>query len=136
MNERAEPIEPFIRDEGPPDDLVVVVRGGPISVEKFVEHVRRGRGRYSYGGQPLVSISVDAAVAGWTLEAILQERLWSRTSYATTTVGDLRRHGYVLLPTFGVPHFDLLIPEATDEAASTLLSVFGPTQRNTYRRRR
>ena len=131
-----EPVETHVRDGPPPGDLVVVVRGGPLTVEKFVQHMRRGQERYSYRGHPLVSISVDAAVAGWTPEGILRERLWSRTSYATTTVGELRRHGYSLLPTFDAPHFDLLAPDATDEVAGTLLSVFGPIQRNPYRRRR
>ncbi len=84
----------------------------------------------------MASISVDATVAGWTVEAILRDRLWSRSSYATTTVGALRANGYELLATFEVPHFDVLMPAATREAASTLLSFFGPAERNDYRRRR
>lgn len=75
-------------------------------------------------------------VGRWTVEAILKERLWTRTSYATTTAGKLRRAGYELLATFEVPHYDLLVPAATEDAASTLLSLFGPGERNPYRRRR
>jgi hypothetical protein len=46
-----EPIERYVRNEVPPDDAVVVVRGGPIAVEKIVEHARRaavvaGNNRY------------------------------------------------------------------------------------------
>lgn len=48
-------------------------------------------------------MSVDATVSGWDLEAILRDRLWSRSSYATATVGGLRAAGYGLLPTFGAP---------------------------------
>jgi hypothetical protein len=35
-----------------------------------------------------------------------------------------------------VPHYDILLPAATEPAAGTLLSVFGPAERNPYRRRR
>lgn len=129
------PIEPHIRAEVPPDDAVLVLRGGPLTVEKLLEHALREQSRFSYRGMPMPSVSVDAAVGRWTVEAILKERLWTRTSYATTT-RKLRRAGYELLATFEVPHYDLLLPAATEDAASTLLSLFGPAERNPYRRRR
>lgn len=84
----------------------------------------------------MVAFSVDATVAGWTLEAILHDRLWSRTTYATATAGALRRAGYELLPTFDAPHFDVVVPVATPDAAGSLLLSFGPAERNPYRRRR
>ena len=43
---------------------------------------------------------------------------------------------YELLPTFEVPHDDVVLPVATPEAASTLVALFGPAERNDYRRRR
>jgi hypothetical protein len=70
------------------------------------------------------------------VDTILERRLWTRTTYAATTVARLRQARYVLLPTFDVPHYDLLLPAASEAAASTLLSVFGPAERNPYRRRR
>jgi hypothetical protein len=130
------PIDPYFRDESPPDDATVVVRAGPLTVEKFVEHMRREQERYTYRGQPLSSVSVDATVAGWTLEAILRDRLWSRPGYASVTAGALRATGHELLPTFDAPHFDLVLPAATVAAAGTLLSLFGPAERNSCRRRR
>jgi hypothetical protein len=130
------PIESHLRAESPPDDLLLIVRAGPLTVEKLVEHMRREQERYSYRGRPMASISVDATVAGWTLQAILRDRLWSRTSYATTTLSSVREAGYELLPTFDAPHFDVVVPTATADAASTLLSLFGPAERNPYRRRR
>lgn len=133
---RPTPIEPFIRAERPPEDAVVVIRAGPLTVEKLVEHARREEGRYTYRGQPLASISVDATVASWTLEAILRDRLWSRSSYAITTVGALKGASFELLPTFEVPHYDVLLSAASLDAAGRLLSLFGPAERNTYRRRR
>jgi hypothetical protein len=131
-----EPVEHSLRQEEVPDDAVVVVRAGPMTVDKLVEHALREQGRYSYRGSPLASISVDATLEGWTVEAILRDRLWSRTSYATTTVGVLRIAGYELLPTFERPHFDIVLPAATTDAAGTLMALFGPTERNMFRRRR
>jgi hypothetical protein len=84
----------------------------------------------------MASISVDATIGPWTVELILKERLWSRTSYATATVEKLRSAGHELLPTFDVPHYDVVLPAATSDAAGTLLSLFGPAERNPYRRRR
>ena len=129
-------IERFLRDEVPPDDVVVVVRAGPLTVEKLVEHATREQERYTRRGVPLPSISVDAVVGGWTLEAILRDRLWSRSSYATTTVGVLRAAGFEMLPTFQVPHYDVVLPAASPDEAGILLSLFSPAERNTYRRRR
>ena len=36
-----EPVEPHVRSEVPPDDAIVIVRGGPIAAEKIVEHALR-----------------------------------------------------------------------------------------------
>lgn len=130
------PIEADVRAEEPPDDTVLVIRAGPLTVEKLVEHAQRQQREYSYRGLPMSSVSVDAAVAGWTVEAILRDRLWSRSSYSTGVVRVLRGAGFELLPTFEAPHYDVVLPTATTDAASTLLSLFGPAERNPYRRRR
>ncbi len=44
----------------------LVVRAGAIAVEKFVDHMRREQERYTYRGRPMLFISVDATVAGWS----------------------------------------------------------------------
>jgi hypothetical protein len=36
-----EPIEAHLRQEDPADDAILVVRGGPLTVEKFLEHALR-----------------------------------------------------------------------------------------------
>ena len=59
-----EPIEPFVRDEYPPDNAVVVIRGGPIAAEKIVEHASRQAREYTYKGEPMFSVSVSLAVNG------------------------------------------------------------------------
>jgi hypothetical protein len=62
-----EPIEVYLRAEEPPDDAVVVVRGGPVAVEKIVEHAKRQARDYTFRGEPMHSVSVSLTVAGWDL---------------------------------------------------------------------
>jgi hypothetical protein len=70
------------------------------------------------------------------LERILRERMWSRSRYATTTVGELRGAGYELVATSSAPHYSVILPEASETAASALLDHFGPTLVNSFRQRR
>ncbi len=130
-----EPIEPFIRSEVPPERAIVVVRGGPIAAEKIVEHARRQAREYTYQGRPMFSVSVSLTVEGWDLAALLAGALSSRTTFATSTVGAVRRAGFGLLPTYEAPHYDLLLGSAEYREAMTLLAVFGPPEVNPYRQR-
>ena len=102
---------------------------------KFLEHAARQQRDYSYRSKAMASISVAAAGAGWPVERILREQLWSRSTYASTTVGTVRSAGYELLATHSSPHYDIVLPSATIEAASTLLSLFGAGTANPFRRR-
>ena len=58
----------------------------------------------------MAAVSVAATVDGWTVERILQERLWSRSMYATATVLAVRDAGDELLPTHRVAHDDIVLP--------------------------
>lgn len=131
-----QPIEPLVRDEEPPDDAVVVIRGGPIAAAKIVEHALRQEAVFTYRGEPMIAISVDLTINGWTVERILRERMWSRSSYATSTVGELRTAGYELLATSTAPHYSVILPSTTEEDAGSFLAHFGPTLQNEFRRRR
>lgn len=131
-----QPIEPLVRSEPPPDDAVVVVRGGPLTPQKIVEHAVRQQAVFSYRGAPMIAISVDLAINGWPIERILRERMWSRSRYATTTVGELRAAGYELVPTGMAPHFSVVLPSAGEAAAVSLLGHFGPTLANEFKRTR
>jgi hypothetical protein len=84
----------------------------------------------------MFSVSADVTIGHWTLERILRARMWSRSTYATTTPRALRIAGYLLLPTFAVPHCDIVLPAATPAAARDLLAQFGPALDNPYKRRR
>ena len=136
MTDERRPIESLIREEATPDDAVVVIRGGPIAAEKIGEHARRQQALFTYEGEPMVAISVYLAVTGWSVERILRDLMGSRTRYATSVVGSLQNAGYVLVPTGRVPHYSLVLPSASHDAAPALLAHFGPTLENPYRPRR
>ena len=86
MNDR-ERIDEYLRDEVPPDDAVVVVRGGPIAAEKLIEHAQRQARAYTYRGEPMFSISVSLTVSGWDLASLLAGPLSSRSTYARVDCG-------------------------------------------------
>lgn len=84
----------------------------------------------------MYSVSADATVSGWTVEAILRERLWSRSTYAQCRVGVLQDAGFVLLPTHRAPHYDVLMPDDDPKSAASLLDVLGVAETNPYKRGR
>jgi hypothetical protein len=131
-----QPIEPLIRLETLPHEAVVVIRGGPITVAKIVEHALRQQAVFTYRGEPMVAISVDLAIEGWSVERILRERMWSRSTYATTTAGELRSAGYELVATSAAPHYSVVLPAASPDEAADFLAHFGPTLVNEFRQRR
>ena len=127
-----EPIESYLRAE----DTAVVLRGGPIAVEKVVAHALREARAYSFGGMPLYSVSVSAAVDGWSVDDLLAGPLASRTTYPITTLGTLRAAGFSALPTFASPHYDIVLRSGGYDEASRLLSMFSEPLPNPYKRRR
>jgi hypothetical protein len=130
-----EPIEGCIRIEDPPDEAVVVIRGGPIAAEKIVEHARRQAREYSYRDAPMFSISVSLTVGSWDVSALLAGPLASRSTFAVSTAGSVRGAGFVLLPTYEAPHYDLLLADGEYREAEALLSLFGSPEPNPFKRR-
>jgi hypothetical protein len=130
-----EPIEPFIRDEELPAAAILVVRGGPITAEKLLQSARREQAVYVWRGAPLAAISAEAVLGEWTLERVLSEHLATRTTYSTTTVGEVLDAGLVLLPTFAAPHYDVVLEDATVEQVAKLMSILSEPIRNPYRRK-
>lgn len=135
MTAELDPIEGYLRDEIPVDDAVVVVRGGPVAVEKFVEHARRQAREYSYEGAPMYSISVSLTVGEWDLDALLAGPMASRSTFATARVGAVRTAGFVLLPTYEAPHYDLLLGNGEYPEAERALQVFSAPESNPFKRR-
>ena len=131
-----EPIEQYLRPEVPPDDVIVVVRGGPIAAEKIVEHAAREARDRSYNGAPMHSVSVSLTVGGRSLDDLLAGPLASRSTFAQTTVGLLREAKYTLLPTYAAPHYDLLLASGSYDDATKLLRCFSDAQPNPFKARR
>lgn len=130
------PIEPFVRQEKAPEDVELVIRGGPLMAEKLLEHAIRQSREFSLYGRPMASISVDVTSPDWRLEEILSQRLWSRSTYAACQYRKLADAGYVLLPTHAAPHFDIVLPKEDLGSATALLAILGEPVQNPYRRRR
>jgi hypothetical protein len=82
-----------------------------------------------------VRVSVEAVTAEWSLERVLLEHLVTRTTYSTTTVGAVADAGLGLLPTFGAPHYDVVLEDATAEEVAKLMSILSEPVRNPYRRK-
>ena len=131
-----EPIEAHLRQEAPPETTVLLLRGGPITVEKLAAHAARQMREFTWQGVPMPSVSVDGTVAGWTTELILRERMWSRSAFAAATVGHIQTAGFEVLPTHGAPHFDIVLANSSLAEAGRRLASFGPPEDNPFKQRR
>ena len=131
-----EPIEAYLRDEAElPGDAVVVVCGGPVAADKFVEHAHRQAREYTFRGEPMYSISVSLTVGDWELSALLAGPLSSRSAFSASTAGAVRGAGFALLATYDAPHYDLLLATGEYPEAERLLSVFSAPGPNPFKRR-
>jgi hypothetical protein len=130
-----EPIETYLRVEHIDDEAIVVLRGGPVTTEKFVEHALRQAREFTFRSAPMYSISVNLTVGGWDLDALLAGPMASRSTYATPTAGAVRSAGFELLPTFAVPHYDLLLPGGQYPEAQRARAVFSAPEPNPFKRR-
>lgn len=132
-----EELRPYLRDERPPDDSAVVVRGGPDTLAKLTAHARRTHDAYALDGEPLWGISVYCAlddVGPASLDGLLRRFASYRVVHLPRT-GQLRSAGFPLLPSFGRPHYTIRL-DGDDQAELTrLLDALGPTEANKYHRR-
>lgn len=112
----------ILRSEEPPDDAIVVVRGGEMK-STFVRETARDSfeefGFYSISVFLAVDVPVDELCAS-------EPRLARYGKVRVSTAGRLRRRGFVLLPTLDRPHFDVLLPDLSDEALERLDESFDP----------
>ena len=96
-----------VRDEEPPEDVVVVVRGGEMNGD----HVRRTAtdAHDEYG---IYAVSVFLAV-DVSVDRLCRERpeLQRYGKVRLSTVGRLRSLGFALIPTLDRPHFDIVLPD-------------------------
>jgi hypothetical protein len=131
-----EELRPYLRDERPPDDATVVVRGGPDTLAKLAAHASRTHDAYVLDGEPLWGISVYCAlddVGPASLDGLLR-RFASYRAIHLPRAGQLRSAGFRLLPSFGRPHYTIRLDGADTAALNRLLGALGPVEANKYHR--
>lgn len=130
-----EDLRTHVREESPASDAVVVLRGGPDTLEKLAGHARRTNAAYCLDGEPIWGVSVFAAlddVGPASLDRLLGDRLISYRVVHLATVGSLTGAGFELLPTFRRPHFTLMLSSDTELDLRRLLNALGSAEVNPY----
>ena len=119
-----------LRADDPPDDTVVVVRGGEMLSESVRRSAERNNREFGfYGVSVYLAIDVPLAELCATVDQIArygQVRL--------STAGRLRSEGFPLIPTIDHPHFDIVLPDVAHRTLGRLQECFGPPVLNPGRR--
>jgi hypothetical protein len=109
-----------LRNEEPPDDAVVVVRGG----EMASEYVRR-TARDAFDETGVYSVSVYLTLDEPLPELCRGDPYLARYGKVRlSTVATVRRSGFVLLPTLARPHYDIVLPDVDEETLSRMDAGF------------
>lgn len=113
---------PELRDEQPPDDAVVVIRGGlhSLDVEKIIEVCEDSFADFGFYG-----LSVFAALDG-DVEALCMrlDRLRSPGTIWVASCGTLRAAGFELAATDASPHFDVVLPSLDSGIVDSMRACF------------
>lgn len=120
-----------LRTEDPPDDVVVVVRGGEMTgefVRRTATDAHEELGIYAVSVFLTLDIDVEALCA---LEPFLSRYGKVRLS----TVGRLRSSGFPLIPTLARPHYDIILPDLLEGTLGRLDGCFDPAVPNPGRQR-
>lgn len=119
----------IVREEAPPDDLLLVVRGGRNSLSDAVlERAATDTWeRHRFFGVSLFGAPGDDLVDLSQREHAIRRREQVRVA----RVGVLRRSGFEVVPTFPNPaHYSVVIEEATPTVFGSLRSCFSGPQPN------
>jgi hypothetical protein len=119
----------LLRDEPPPDDLLLVVRGGARSLSDVALDRSAGDCWDQHG---FFGVSVFAA-PGDDLIALSRSNtaIRRRSEIRTARCGALRAGGFEVAATFTNPgHYSVVLPDATPERFALLRSCFSPPVEN------
>jgi hypothetical protein len=109
-----------LRNEEPPDETVVVVRGG----EMASDYIRR-TARDAFDETGVFSVSVFLGLDEPLPELCRREPFLVRYGKVRlSTVGRLRQGGFVLLATLARPHYDVVLPDTSDDTLGRLDGCF------------
>jgi hypothetical protein len=110
----------ILRDELPPDDAIVVVRGGTMNSE-FV----RSSATDAFDDFGFFGVSVSLALECAVDELCSNDPRISRYGKVRlSTAGRIRALGFALLPTLARPHYDVVLPDLADETLDRLELAF------------
>ena len=113
-----------VRDERPPLDASVVVRGGPDTASLLRSHARRLNRLYVLDGDSVrISVFVAYGDIGATSERTILRANSTAIRPSTAPRWKLLRRGLNLLPTFAAPHYTVVIPDL--DAVAELAAAFG-----------
>lgn len=111
-----------VRGGEPPDDTIVIIRAGVMGLETL-----RRTAIDSFDDFGAYLVSVEAVVDGLTVAETCKgsPRIGERYGkIRLSTVGRLRSAGLVLLATFAHPHFDVVLPDLSDQSLDRLAACF------------
>jgi hypothetical protein len=118
-----------VRDGPPPDDLLLVVRGGRTSLDD----INLGRStadtwdQYGFFGVSVFGAADDDLVALSGDEPAIRRRAEVRVA----RVGHLRRHGFEVVATFtNRRHFSIVLPDASVVTFDLVRACFSAAQAN------
>jgi hypothetical protein len=116
----------LLRDEDPPGDAVVVVRGGLMNSGYVRESATDTFEEYG-----IFALSVFLTLDRTFAELCGAEPFLSRyRQVRRSTVARVRAAGFALLPTLGRLHYNVVLPDATDRTLERLDSAFDPPEPN------
>ncbi len=115
-----------LRAEEPPDDAVVVIRGGEMTgefVRRTATDAHEELGVYAVS----VFLALDADVGDL---CAAEPFLVRYGKVRLSTVGRLRSGGFPLIPTLDRPHYDIVLPDLDDSTLRRLDGCFNAAVRN------
>jgi hypothetical protein len=113
-----------IRDEDPPHDEVIVLRGGLLLRESVGRAARKCLEEHGFLGVSVygaVQMTVDDLVA--SVDALGPDRY---RQVRLSNFGALRRAGFPLWPSNLFPHFSIVLPDLDPATLSRLEGCFAP----------
>jgi hypothetical protein len=123
-----------VRAEPAPRDTTVLVRGGPDTPQKLTVHAERVRRRFVLDGEPVLGISVFAAlddIGQASLDGILSGKLATYRLVHLVALRALVAAGFTtILPTFHRPHMTVVLSSL--DWIELLVVALGPTQNNPH----
>ncbi|HVE46554.1 MAG TPA: hypothetical protein VNA57_07385 [Acidimicrobiales bacterium] len=119
----------ILRAEPPPDNVVVVIRGGERSLDDAVLDRTVGDCWAAHG---FFGLSVFADPANSDIgELARRTPLVRRPVVRTALVGRVREAGFEVMPTFSSSyHFSIVLPDATAPTFEQVRLCFGPPMPN------